>query len=89
MNKEIGTRLLRLLNSLPRSAKDSENLKVFKKRLKTYLFSECYDRDNYRHTCLTTKHKWDGLEQHRKVATGPKTTSTGTGTDVCNYLESQ
>ena len=35
----------RLFNSLPRSVKDSINLKVFKKRLKTYLLSECFDRD--------------------------------------------
>ena len=50
MNKEIGTRSFkysapRLFNSLPRSVKDSGNLKVFKKRLKTFLFSECYDLD--------------------------------------------
>ena len=50
MNKEIGTRSFkysapRLFNSLPRSMKDSGNLKVFKKRLKTFLFSECYDLD--------------------------------------------
>ena len=32
-----------LFNSLPRSVKDSGNLNVFKKRLKTFLFSECYD----------------------------------------------
>ena len=48
MNKEIGTRSFkysapRLFNSLPRSVKDSGNLNVFKKRLKTFLFSECYD----------------------------------------------
>ena len=48
MNKEIGTRIFkysapRLFNSLPRSVKDSGNLKVFKKRLKTFLFNECYD----------------------------------------------
>ena len=48
MNKEIGTRSFkysapRLFNSLPRSMKDSGNLNVFKKRLKTFLFSECYD----------------------------------------------
>ena len=50
MNKEIGTRSFkysapRLFNSLPRSVKDSGNLNVFKKRLKTFLFSECYDLD--------------------------------------------
>ena len=48
MNEEIGTRSFkyrapRLFNSLPRSVKDSGNLKVFKKKLKTYLFSECYN----------------------------------------------
>ena len=48
MNKEIGTRNFkhsapRLFNSLPRSVKDSENLKVYKKNLKTYLLNECYD----------------------------------------------
>ena len=48
MNKETGTRSFkynapRLFNSLPRSVKDSGNLNVFKKRLKTFLFSECYD----------------------------------------------
>ena len=50
MNKEIGTRSFkysapRLFNSLPRSVKDSGNLKVFKKSLKTFLFNECYDLD--------------------------------------------
>ena len=48
MKKEIGTRSFkfsapRLFNSLPRSVKDSGNLKVFKKRLKTFLFNECYN----------------------------------------------
>ena len=48
MNKETGTRSFkysapRLFNSLPRSVKDSGNLNVSKKRLKTFLFSECYD----------------------------------------------
>ena len=50
MNKEIGTRNFkysapRLFNSLPRSVKDSGNLEVFKKKLKTFLFNECYDLD--------------------------------------------
>ena len=50
MNKEIGTRSFkysapRLFNSLPRSMKDSGNLKVFKKKLKTFLFNECYNLD--------------------------------------------
>ena len=50
MNKEIGTRSFkysapRLFNNLPRSVKDSENLKIFKRKLKTYLFNECYDLD--------------------------------------------
>ena len=50
MNKEIGTRSFkysapRLFNGLPRSVKDSGNLKAFKKKLKTFLFNECYDFD--------------------------------------------
>ena len=50
MNKEIGTRSFKysapkLFNSLPRSVKDSGDLKVFKKKLKTFLFNECYDFD--------------------------------------------
>ena len=50
MNKEIGTRSFkysapRLFNSLPRSVKDSGNLKAFKKKLKIFLFNECYDFD--------------------------------------------
>ena len=50
MNKEIGARSFkysapRLFNSLPRSEKDSGNLKAFKKKLKTFLFNECYDFD--------------------------------------------
>ena len=50
MNEEIGKRSFKysapkLLNSLPRSVKDSGNLKGFKKKLKTFLFNECYDFD--------------------------------------------
>ena len=50
MIKETGSRNFkysapRLFNSLPMRVKDSENPKVFKKRLKTCLFSECYDLD--------------------------------------------
>ena len=50
MNKQIGTRSFkysapRLFNSLPRRVKDSGNLKTFKKKLKTFLFNECYDYD--------------------------------------------
>ena len=48
--KEILTRSFKynapkLFNNLPKSVKDSENLQVFKKRLKTYLCNECYDLD--------------------------------------------
>ena len=48
MNKELRTGSFkysapRLFNNLPSSVKDSENLEIFKKKLKTYLFSECYD----------------------------------------------
>ena len=50
MNKEIGTRSFkysapRLFNRLSRSVKDSGNLKVFKKKLETFLFNGCYDLD--------------------------------------------
>ena len=51
MNMEVRTRLSfkysapKLFNTLPRSVKDSGNLKFFKKKLKPYLFGECYDLD--------------------------------------------
>ena len=85
MNKEIGTRSFkyiapRLFNSLPRSVKDSGNLKAFKKKLKTFLFNECYFdtktiTDRY---CIWVKkkNKQNGLEEHCRVATGPKTSTT-------------
>ena len=46
--RNIGTRAFahsapRLFNSLPRNVKESENIVIFKKRLKTYLFNDCYD----------------------------------------------
>ena len=47
-NTNIGTRAFahcapRLYNRLPNAVKNSENLAIFKKKLKTYLFSDCYD----------------------------------------------
>ena len=33
----------RLYNWLPNNVKDSENIMIFKKRLKTHLFNDCYD----------------------------------------------
>ena len=33
----------RLYNKLPRSVKISDNVDVFKKRLRTFLFCDCYD----------------------------------------------
>ena len=47
-NLEIGTRGFmrcapRLYNRLPEDIKSSENQEIFKKRLKTHLFIECYD----------------------------------------------
>ena len=45
---QIGTRAFErsapcLMNSLPNDIKDSSNLRIFKKTLKTFLFNECYD----------------------------------------------
>ena len=50
-NSELGFRAFeksapRLYNKLPENVKNSENINVFKKKLKTYLFNECYDLDN-------------------------------------------
>ena len=36
----------RLFNKLPREIKESTNVNIFKKKLKTYLFSDCYNEDN-------------------------------------------
>ena len=70
MNKEIGTRSFkfsapRLFNSLPRSVKDSGNLKVFKKKLKTFLFNECYNLDTKTITdryCIQVKKNQERME---------------------------
>ena len=48
VNRNVGNRSFqyaapRLYNNLPLSVKDSENVMVFKKKLKTYLFEKCYD----------------------------------------------
>ena len=47
-NLELGMRAFensapRLYNKLPQDIKESGNIEVFKKRLKTYLFRTCYD----------------------------------------------
>ena len=47
-NLVLGTRAFensapRLYNKLPKDIKDSYNIEVFKKKLKTYLFRQCYD----------------------------------------------
>ena len=47
-NQEIGRRAFkncapRLFNKLPASVKQCDDISVFKKRLKTHLFAECYD----------------------------------------------
>ena len=47
-NLNIGTRAFahsapRLYNKLPNYIKDSETIAIFKKKLKTYLFNDCYD----------------------------------------------
>ncbi|XP_068240806.1 uncharacterized protein [Palaemon carinicauda] len=47
-NSDIGFRAFatcapRLYNMLPENIKNSENLQIFKKKLKTHLFTECYD----------------------------------------------
>ena len=64
---------------------DSGNLKAFKKKLKTFLFNECYDFDTKTITdryCIWVKKKkkkkskWNGLQEHYKVAIGPKTSTT-------------
>ena len=36
----------RLYNKLPVSVKNSDNINIFKMKLKTHLFTECYDLDN-------------------------------------------
>ena len=36
----------RLYNKLPKDVKDSPNITLFKKRLKTFLFTDCYDLDS-------------------------------------------
>ena len=50
-NSEIGARAFmysapRLFNALPIQIKTSANVAVFKKRLKTHLFTECYDLED-------------------------------------------
>ena len=50
-NTEMGRRAFersapRLYNKLPESVKTADMLELFKKRLKTYLFAECYDQTN-------------------------------------------
>lgn len=49
--KHIGTRAFthsapRLYNSLPHEVKNSDNVNIFKKRLKTHLFMQCYDLED-------------------------------------------
>ena len=49
-NLELGKRAFehaapRLYNSLPNSVKESNNISIFRKRLKTYLFEKFYDLD--------------------------------------------
>ena len=49
-NKRIGDRAFeycapRLFNKLPMEIKDSQNIKQFKKKLKTFLFNKTYDLD--------------------------------------------
>ena len=49
-NTEMGRRAFeksapRLYNKLPEIVKTADTLEVFKKRLKTYLFAECYNFD--------------------------------------------
>ena len=49
-NLEFGKRAYeyaapRLYNSLPNSVKESRNISIFRKRLKTYLFEQCFDLD--------------------------------------------
>ena len=60
--------------------KDSGNLKAFKKKLKTFLFNECYNFDMKTITdryCIGVKKKskQNGLEEHYEVATVPKTST--------------
>ena len=48
VNRMVGNRTFRytaprLYNGLPSSVKDSQSVSVFKKKLKTHLFSKCYD----------------------------------------------
>ena len=50
-NTEIGARSFKysapiLYNRLPSHVKCSENVNIFRKRLKTYLFVDCYDMEN-------------------------------------------
>ena len=50
-NYEFGFRAFkncapRLYNKLPESVKNSDNIMIFKKKLKTYLFAECYDLED-------------------------------------------
>ena len=50
-NYELGFRAFkncapRLYNKLPESVKNSENIKTFKRKLKTYLFTDCYDLED-------------------------------------------
>ena len=35
----------RLYNWLPKEIKESNNVDIFKKKLKTYLFNDCYSQD--------------------------------------------
>ena len=41
--QSVGNKTLAIYNRLPNSVKNSENLVIFKKKLKTYLFSDCYN----------------------------------------------
>ena len=36
----------RLFNRLPHEIKNSENIEIFKKKLKTYLFEDCYTEES-------------------------------------------
>ena len=67
MSKELGRRRFEYsaqgLFSLLKNVKDSENFKVFKKRLNAYLCNECYDLETVTTMDLYLR-KPDGLEEH-------------------------
>ncbi len=54
----------RLYSKLPDNIKNSENLQMFKKKLKTHLFTECYDLNE---KCIRQEYMYEGGPAKRCV----------------------